>query len=248
MAIHLGAEQQPLALAAEKVRTPSIRSLDRFRLQDGGDSKLRSTIGQLSSQQRKDDGLLSFVQTSTEAALETSRRIEEATRGYETPIVYPDSELASKLRTVAQLIDAGMRTRVYYTSIDGFDTHSRQEAAHAALLRQVGDATAAFVRDVSHHGHAERVAVVAFSEFGRRVAENASEGTDHGAAAPMFVAGAGVRPGLIGGHPSLSDLQDGDLKHHTDFRQVYAAILDSWLGWPSAAVIGQAFQPIELFA
>ena len=247
MAVHLGAEKQPLALAAELVRTPSISSLDRFRLNDAGDSGLRSAINQLSSQERSGDGLLNFVQTSTKSALEASRRVEEATDAYDTPIRYPESGLAEKLRTVAQLIDAGLGTRVYYTSIDGFDTHSRQGAAHAALLRQVGDAIAAFVQDVSHHGHADRVAVLAFSEFGRRVAENASEGTDHGAAAPMFLAGTGIRTGPIGKHPSLRDLQDGDLKHHTDFRQVYAAVLDSWLGWPSAAVIGKKFQPVDLF-
>jgi uncharacterized protein (DUF1501 family) len=247
MAVHLGAEKQPLALAAEQVRTPSISSLDRFRLSDGGDAQLQSTIRQLAAQQRAGDDLLSFVQTSTASALEASRRVEEATRDYDTPISYPESPLASKLRTVAQLIDAGLGTRVYYTALDGFDTHSRQAEAHAGLLRQVGDAISAFVQDVRHHGHAQRVAVLVFSEFGRRVAENASEGTDHGAAAPMFLAGSAVRAGLIGKHPSLTDLQDGDLKHHTDFRQVYAAVLDQWLGWPSTPVIGGEFQPVSVF-
>jgi uncharacterized protein (DUF1501 family) len=89
------------------------------------------------------------------------------------------------------------------------------------------------------------VAVLAFSEFGRRVQENASEGTDHGAAAPMFLAGAKVKAGLIGDHPSLTDLEDGDLKFHTDFRQVYATVLESWLGWPSQSVLGGSFEPIE---
>ncbi len=248
MAVHLGAEKQPLALAADTVRVPSISSLDRFRLQDGGDPQLRSTISQLSAQQRQDDSLLSFVQTSTQSALEASQRVEEATRTYQTPIQYPDSALAAKLRTVAQLIDAGLQTRVYYTAIDGFDTHSRQAAAHEALLRQVGDATAAFIQDVGHHGHADRVVVMAFSEFGRRVSENASKGTDHGAAAPMFLAGTRVRSGLFGNHPSLTDLEDGDIKHHTDFRQVYAAALQSWLGWSSGDVIGGDFEPIGLFA
>ena len=247
MAVHLGTEKQPLALAAEQVRTPSIRSLDRFRLSDGGNAQLRKTIRQLSSSQRSGNPLLDFVQTSTVSALDASRRVEEATQDYSTSVTYPESRLAQKLRTVAQLIDAGLNTRVYYTAIDGFDTHSRQAAAHAALLRQVGDAVSAFTQDMSHHGHADRVTVLAFSEFGRRVAENASEGTDHGAAAPIFLAGAKVHSGPIGKHPSLSDLQDGDLKYHTDFRQVYAAVLDDWLGWPSDAVIGQNYSPVKVF-
>ncbi len=86
-----------------------------------------------------------------------------------------------------------------------------------------------------------------FSEFGRRVEENASQGTDHGAAAPMFVAGERVRAGLIGKHPSLDDLDQGDLKHHIDFRQVYAAVLEQWLGWESQAILDGAYQPIALF-
>ncbi len=87
---------------------------------------------------------------------------------------------------------------------------------------------------------------MSFSEFGRRVAENASEGTDHGAAAPMFLAGSRVRNGLIGEHPSLSDLDDGDLKFHTDFRQVYATVLERWLGWPATSVLGGEFKTIDV--
>jgi uncharacterized protein (DUF1501 family) len=156
--------------------------------------------------------------------------------------------LASKLRTVAQLIDAGLGTRVYYVTLDGFDTHSQQADAHTALLGQFSGAVHAFVRDVTEHGHGKRVLVAAFSEFGRRVAENASAGTDHGAAAPMFLAGGRVKPGLIGAHPSLADLEDGDVKFHTDFRQVYAAILEKWLGWPSAPVLGEEWKPAEVIA
>ena len=150
------------------------------------------------------------------------------------------------MKTVAQLIDAGLSTRVYYLAIDGFDTHSQQAAAHAGLLSQFSGAVSAFVKDVAHHGHGDRVLVMSFSEFGRRVKENASEGTDHGAAAPMFLAGGKVKPGLIGKHPSMTDLVDGDVKHHTDFRQVYAAVLERWLGWSSGKVLVGEYQPIEI--
>src|SRR5690606_4182686 len=107
---------------------------------------------------------------------------------------------------------------------------------------------AAFTEDLVHHGHGERVVTLMFSEFGRRVKESASRGTDHGAAAPVLLAGAKVKSGLIGKHPSLTDLDDGDLKHHTDFRQVYAALLERWLGWPAAPIVGEMHRPLEVLA
>jgi len=248
LALHLGHEKQPFALTAEDVRVPSISSVEGFRLNDGGDKDVRSTISKLASSARQDaDSILGFLQSTTTVALEASQRVEQATRDYKTLVIYPASDLATKLKTVAQLIDAGLGTRVYYVTLDGFDTHSQQPAAHAALLSELGGAVSSFIKDIKHHGHGDRVAVLAFSEFGRRVEENASEGTDHGAAAPMFLAGSKVRAGLIGGHPSLTDLEDGDLKFHTDFRAVYATVLESWLGWPSETVLGGRFEPVESF-
>jgi uncharacterized protein (DUF1501 family) len=112
--------------------------------------------------------------------------------------------------------------------------------------QQFSGAVRAFIEDVAHHGHGDRTLVMSFSEFGRRVAENASEGTDHGAAAPMFLAGSQVRAGLVGEHPSLDDLDDGDLKFHVDFRQVYATLLQRWLGWPSTKILGDEFKPVDV--
>lgn len=248
LALHLGHEKQPLALTATSVSVPSISSLESFRLNDGGNKDVRSTISKLASSAREEsDSILGFVQSTTSVALEASQRVEQASRNYTTPVTYPESELATKLKTVAQLIDSGLGTRVYYVTLDGFDTHSQQPAAHAVLLSQLGGAVSSFLKDINHHGHGERVAVLAFSEFGRRVQENASEGTDHGAAAPMFLAGNRVHSGLIGEHPSLTDLEDGDLKFHTDFRRVYATVLESWLGWPSKSVLGETFKLVEAF-
>ncbi|MBC8352878.1 MAG: DUF1501 domain-containing protein [Planctomycetes bacterium] len=245
-AFHLGHEKQPFALTAEDVRVPSIDSLDGFRLNDGGDENVRSTISKLAATTAKEsDSILGFLQSTTTVALSASKRVEEASRDYKTPVNYPESDLATKLKTVAQLIDAGLGTRVYYVTLDGFDTHSQQPAAHAVLLGQLGDAVSSFLNDVKHHGHDDRVTVLAFSEFGRRVKENASDGTDHGAAAPAFLAGSKVRAGLIGDHPSLTDLEDGDLKFHTDFRQVYATVLESWLGWSSKSVLGGIHKPVD---
>ena len=247
-AIHVGSEKQPLALAAEFVRVPSFVSPETFRLQDGDSHQLRDAIRNLADRRPEpSDPLLGFLQSSTTSALAASERIAEALREYDTPVTYPDSDLAVRLKTIAQLIDAGLKSCVYYVELDGFDTHSQQAAAHASLLRQLGDAVRAFVDDVAHHGHGDRTLVMSFSEFGRRVAENASAGTDHGAAAPMFLAGSPVRAGLVGEHPSLDDLEDGDLKFHTDFRQVYATLLDRWLGWSSASVLGGEYKSLDLF-
>jgi uncharacterized protein (DUF1501 family) len=246
-AVHLGPEKQPLALASQDVPVPSIKSLDRFRLNSDA-TLLRDAVAELvAAPAATDNGLLDFVQASTQSALAASRRVEAAGTSYKAAVSYPQSGLAQKLRTVAQLIDAGLQTRVYYVTLDGFDTHSQQAAAHAGLLRQFSDALVAFVADLDAHGHGDRVATLAFSEFGRRLAENASEGTDHGAAAPLFVAGNRVRSGLIGEHPRLDDLLDGDVKFHTDFRQVYAGLLTDWLKVDSRSIVGAQYQPVALF-
>jgi uncharacterized protein (DUF1501 family) len=246
-ALHLGAEDQPLALAARDVPSPSIRSLDQFKLETGGDNRQREAIVAAAAAARpKSSDLLKFVQTRATSALEVSRRIEAAAQDYKTPVAWPDTDLAQKLKRIAQLIDAGLATRVYYVALDGFDTHSDQADAHAGLLSQLGGALAAFAEDLQAHMHLDRVLTLVFSEFGRRVEENASRGTDHGAAAPMFLVGSKVRSGLVGKHPRLDDLDDGDVKFHTDFRTIYAAAMEKWLGWPAAPILGEAFAPADV--
>ena len=116
----------------------------------------------------------------------------------------------------------------------------------ANLMQQLSGAVAAFFKDLSARGHKDRLLVMTFSEFGRRAKENGSKGTDHGSAAPMFLIGGKVKPGLVGAHPSLEKIPMGNLQHHTDFRQVYAAVLDGWLGVPSKDVLGQKFDAVEI--
>lgn len=246
--MHFGSEKQPLALAAESAAVPSVRSLDRFRLRPANvEPAFRQLVERnVDAERSSNNPLLAHVQTTAAAALTTTRLVEEAARNYKTSVPYPDSALAAKLKTIAQLIDANLQTRVYYVAIDGFDTHSSQSATHAGLLKQFGDATRAFVEDLAEHGHADRAVVFCFSEFGRRVRENASQGTDHGAAAPVFLAGNRVVPGLIGPRPSLTDLVDGDLKFHTDFRCIYATLLQDWLGTASEPILGNEFKTLKL--
>jgi uncharacterized protein (DUF1501 family) len=245
-ALHVGPEQQPKALDASRVRVPSLKSLDEFRLREG--NVKQEAAASLVDSKRAGDELVGFLQSSVSTALSASRRVEQAAKQTTSMAKYPETELAGKLQVVARLIRAGLQTRAYYVALDGFDTHAQQAAAHAGLLRQLGDAVAAFRRDLAEGEHGRRVLVMCFSEFGRRVAENASDGTDHGAAAPMFFVGSGLRAGLVGEHPSLGDLDDGDLKFKLDFRQLYATALEDWLGWPSREVLGGQFAKVPLLA
>jgi uncharacterized protein (DUF1501 family) len=180
----------------------------------------------------------------------SSRRLQEVGKNYEPKVPYPQTGLANRLKLAAQLIDADMGARIFYVSIDGFDTHAGQGGAagpHASLWREVSDAISAFYRDLSARGHKDRLCVMTFSEFGRRAKENGSKGTDHGSAAPMFLVGSKVKPGVVGEHPSLTKLETGNLKHALDFRAVYAAVLDQWLGVSNKDVLGQEFKPLDVF-
>lgn len=159
---------------------------------------------------------------------------------------YPrGNPLATRLQTIAKLIAGGLETRVYYAGVGGFDTHAGQVKGHGNLMTGVGDALAAFLKDMELQGRANDVIVMTFSEFGRRVKENGSQGTDHGAASVLFVAGGGVKGGVYGDYPSLTDLDDGDLKMTTDFRGVYSAILDKGLGAPSSRILGGNYAPLK---
>ena len=246
-AIHVGGEVQPLALSALNTPAVSIRSLERFRL-DGFAGERREQLESTVAAARDGGSLLEFVRTSSLGALAASRQIEATSGRGSTGVTYPGTDLGKKLESVARLIDSGLTTRIYYTQLDGFDTHSTQPAAHASLLQQVGDAVEAFMNDLAKRGHGERVMLMAFSEFGRRVQENASLGTDHGAAGPLFVAGSRVKPGVHGAYPSLTDLDDGDLKFHTDFRRVYATLVGPWLGGQIEPIVGAGFEPLPILA
>lgn len=251
--IHVGGEVQPLALTATHTAAASLRSADQLRFERGPEGEAWKKAWKLSADRESAAGasadLLKFVRTVSLSAVSTSERLEQAVRrGGESATIYPGTDLGGKMRTIAQLIDSGLSTRVYYVALDGFDTHSSQPAAHAGLLQQFSDALAAFQRDLAARGHERRVLTVAFSEFGRRVAENASQGTDHGAAAPLFVAGAAVQGGVVGEHPSLQDLDDGDLRHHTDFRRIYAAVLEHWLGVASRPILEADYEPLQVWS
>jgi uncharacterized protein (DUF1501 family) len=244
-------ESAPLALTGAPVRVPSITSLEDFQLRvesaDAADrQRQRSLIEGAAALPAARGSLLDFVRQTSVNTYATSRRLGDVGRNYQPRVSYPNTALANHLKLAAQLIDSGLGARLFYVSIDGFDTHANQANAHANLLRQVSDTISAFFRDTAARGHRDRILTMTFSEFGRRVRENGSQGTDHGAAAPMFLVGGRVSAGLAGRHPSLTDLDAGNLRFHTDFRQVYAAILDRWLGVSSRQVLGSEFRHADV--
>ncbi len=191
------------------------------------------------------DSQLGFLMRTALDAQVSSDRIRAAVA--KPPLVrYPRSRFAQQLQTVGAMIRDEMATRVYYVSLGGFDTHANQAGQHANLLRQFGDGLRAFYRDLKAQGNSKRVLVMAFSEFGRRVSQNASGGTDHGTAAPMYFVGDMVRPGLLGDQPSLVNLDGGDLIYNVDFRSAYAAVLEDWMGAPAGKVLGRAYRKAQI--
>lgn len=164
---------------------------------------------------------------------------------------YPNHELGGRLKTVSQLIQSGVGTSIYYVSISGFDTHINQPGQQARLLGQYAEAVGAFMTDLKAAGRLDDVLLMTFSEFGRRVKQNASNGTDHGTANNVFLIGGGLgrrdRPGtVLNEAPDLANLTDGDLTYSVDFRRIYAALLRDYLGADDRAVLGRTFEPLKL--
>jgi uncharacterized protein (DUF1501 family) len=189
---------------------------------------------------------IEFLSRTAMDAQLSSDQILKAAGQHKTKATYPGGEFGNALRTVSALIAGNLPTRVYYVSLGGFDTHAGERGRHDQLMNQLGQGLSAFNADLREQGNEDRVLVMTFSEFGRRVEQNASGGTDHGAAAPMFIVGGGVRPGVVGRHPSLTDLDRGDLKHNVDFRAVYATLLQNWLQSPSKPILGQQYKLLDL--
>jgi uncharacterized protein (DUF1501 family) len=250
--LHVGGRSMPLALKTKKTEVPSVESIESYKLELAGTDQEkqaeRTALNQLAGiDRRADDQLLSFISRTTLAAYESSNRLEQLAQKKQSGPKYPNFGLARRLELIAQIIKAEFGTRIFYTSLDGFDTHANQLGTHAALLNELSDSVAAFHDDLAAAGQGDRVALLTFSEFGRRVQENASQGTDHGAAAPVFIVGPVAKPGLVGSHPSLDDLDDGDLKFHTDFRSVYASLAADWLNIAHEPVVGSQFKALPLF-
>ncbi len=183
-----------------------------------------------------------LLDATAQSAYTGSQQLLDVASRYQPQAKYPTSNLSKGLQTLAEVIVEGLGLRVGYVTLGGFDTHAQQSNTQASLLKDLADSLAAFYADLAGHGVSQNVVVMTWSEFGRRVEENASLGTDHGTAAPLFVLGDAVRGGVYGEPPDLNKLDNaGNLAFTTDFRSVYATVLDAWLGAPAQAILGGDF-------
>jgi uncharacterized protein (DUF1501 family) len=245
--MHIGPSRLPLALHGAPGGAISVNNGHPYRLELGG-----GTVSQQKARRRLledlsspagagEEDLLAFVQRRQVQTLTTIDRMEEVLR---SGAGFQPTALGQRLQLIARLIMLGFGTRVFYAAMEGsqFDTHANQGPMHQKLLSELADAVTQFFNVLKPGGQDKRVRLLTFSEFGRRVQENGSKGTDHGAASCLFVAGA---KGVIGDHPRLDDLDSGDLKPKIDFRRVYATLLDGWLGCDSRAVLGNKWDHVE---
>jgi uncharacterized protein (DUF1501 family) len=249
MIVNVGSSQ---ALAVRSQRHSPLVFDDPSRFRREGSDDEKQAIAGLSHHGASSNATLEFLTSTAENAAKSSDFVRQAAADYRTPVDYGvGGGLGANLQRVAALIAAGMPTRVYYVSYAGnsFDTHVQQADLHSRLLMYTADAVRGFIEDVSRLGRGDQVAVMIFTEFGRRVEENGSLGTDHGTATPMFLVGRGVKGGQYGAHPSLTDLDDGNLKMTTDFRRVYASVIKEWLGCDAIrAILKGDFQGMGAFA
>ena len=247
-ACNIGSEL-PQALVTEGAPVPSIQSIEDFRFKldrnSQFDAKMEDQIIREVNAVRNDSPALEYLsRQATNAIIETDN-IRKVAQGYKADANYPRG-LGEQLRTIAQLISGNFGTRVFYANTGGYDTHANQTNTHGQTLQGVGQAIAAFYKDLTAKGLQDKVTTMCFSEFGRRVQQNSSNGTDHGAAGPMFLVGGAIKGGIYGDYPSLAELDGGDLKYTVDFRRVYATMLDKWLAADSAKVLGAKFDLLNV--
>ena len=238
----------PAALVGERVDVPVIPTARGYGLASDRTAVGRDAFHELvaSTEVPFQSPYLARVASIEDHAQRGAQELPKLTAGYTKSATYPTTSIAQSLALAAQIIGSNLGTRVLYVQHGSFDTHTTQRQTQDRLLADFADATSAFYTDLAAHGNDKRVLLMTFSEFGRRVAENGSRGTDHGTAAPVFLIGGGIKGGIIGTHPSLDDLDNGNLRFATDFRGVYATVLEKWLNRPSTPILGGRFPTFPL--
>jgi uncharacterized protein (DUF1501 family) len=245
-AIDIGV-QTAQALQSISTQVPTIASIKNYRIYpdpvdtDGGNARLQALM-KLYNSYPGTAPYAALLDTTALSAQDGSRQLRQADTIYRPAVTYPTGPFADGLKVLAEAIVQGLGLRVGYVTLGGFDTHANQQTTHHALMLTLANGLSAFYNDLVAHGKADNVVVMTWSEFGRRVEENGSLGTDHGTAAPLFVLGNPVNKGIYGEPSSLSNLdQNGNLKYTLDFRSVYATVLDRWMGASSKDVLGGSF-------
>jgi uncharacterized protein (DUF1501 family) len=247
--INIGSSQSPAVRS--KAHSPLVFD-DPKQLRREGSEAEKTALARFSIERESANPALAFLRSTAKNAAEGGALVRDAWASYSTPVDYGlGVGVATDLRKVAALIAADLPTRIYYVSYRGnaFDTHVHQADLHDRLLMYTADAVNGFMKDLDRIGRRQDVGLMMFTEFGRRVEENASQGTDHGTAGPMFVVGEGVKGGFYGQTASLTDLDAGNLKMTTDFRRVYATMIAEWMGYPdTASILKGQFAPLGIFA
>ncbi|BDE05247.1 hypothetical protein WPS_05230 [Vulcanimicrobium alpinum] len=240
----------PEVLIAKKTDVPAIDALRGYGLRSDRRTADREAFHEFVRDRSVPfrSPFLAQVAQIEDHAQRGAEELPKLVAGYKTEANYPATPLGRSLALAAQIVGSKLGTRVLYIQHGSFDTHVTQKATQDRLLADFANAITAFYDDLAAHGNDGRVLTMTFSEFGRRVAENASRGTDHGEAAPVFLIGGGVKGGLYGQHPDLSRLSMGNLAYSTDFRSVYATVLERWLGRPSVAIVGGSFATLPALA
>jgi uncharacterized protein (DUF1501 family) len=189
---------------------------------------------------------VSYLYQTLSSTISSAKYIYQTSKIFHSALTYPNHEFGHSMKTIAELIISGVNTSIYYVSLGSFDTHFNQKKRQAVLLKQLSETMSVFMKDMKANGKIDDVLAFTFSEFGRRVQENASEGTDHGTANQIFLFGGGLKQkGILNDAPNLSDLDNGDLKYTVDFRHIYATILRKWLNTNDNIILGNSFPSLS---
>ncbi len=233
----------PEALDASNVDVPAIANLGAYGLTINGNNGTRNAFSTLVHDRTVPfkSPYLARVMEIEDHAQRGSQELPKLIAGYKTQAAYPATPIGRSLALAAQIVGSNLGTKVIYVEHGSFDTHVNQKATHDKLIEQFSDAIAAFYDDLAAHGNDKRVLTMTFSEFGRRAAENGSNGTDHGEASPLFLIGGGVKGGVYGDNPVIGQEAFGNVKYTIDFRNVYATILERWLNRPSVPILSGSF-------
>jgi len=233
-----------LALKGDKIK--GLATTNAKKIYEATQNKHIQRLSQLAPQYKDEHGEATYLYKTLAETVSSASYLYSKTKTYNATQIYPDNEFAQQLKTIAQLINAGVDTSVYYTSLTGFDTHVNQKNQHEKLLKTYSEAIETFVKDLQTGGRWSDVMVMTFSEFGRRVSQNASGGTDHGTANNLFLLGGSLqKAGVWNEAPNLTDLDEGDLKYKVDFRDIYATILRKHLQADHKVILGGEFQMLD---
>ncbi len=228
-----------LSLALKGNHANAIAVKDPRRLFGTSSEKFFKEVMKNHAHDHHDDEPVEYLYKTMAQTLSSADYIFKQSRLHPTGATYPNTELGNGFKTIASLIYSEINTKVYYISLGSFDTHVGQDAQQARLFNQMNDAVKAFTDDLKKNGRLADVLLFTFSEFGRRVAQNASNGTDHGTANNMFLISGGLKQrGMLNAMPDLANLNEGDLKYTVDFKDVYATILKNWLSADADKILG----------